>query len=71
LRAAGVPEISLVGSEPEKLDSVDVFKETSAKNKLKLKPDNLSLFLAEVSLKTSTESSFSGSEPTRDISGTP
>ncbi|MEE4579966.1 MULTISPECIES: Ger(x)C family spore germination protein [Paenibacillus] len=40
--AAGVPEISLVGSEPEKLDSVDVFKETSAKNKLKL--SGLSIF---------------------------
>lgn len=40
--AAGVPEISLEGSEPEKLDSVDVFKETSAKNKLKL--SGLSIF---------------------------
>ncbi|MGP0578930.1 Ger(x)C family spore germination protein [Paenibacillus peoriae] len=41
--AAGVPEISIiVGSEPEKLDSVDVFKETSAKGKLKL--SGLSIF---------------------------
>ncbi|AHC19985.1 MULTISPECIES: Ger(x)C family spore germination protein [Paenibacillus] len=40
--AAGVPEISLEGSEPEKLDSVDVFKETSAKSKLKL--SGLSIF---------------------------
>ncbi|MBY7740460.1 Ger(x)C family spore germination protein [Paenibacillus polymyxa] len=40
--AAGVPEISLEGSEPEKLGSVDVFKETSAKSKLKL--SGLSLF---------------------------
>ncbi|OMF39168.1 MULTISPECIES: Ger(x)C family spore germination protein [Paenibacillus] len=40
--AAGVPEISLEGSEPEKLDSVDVFKETSAKGKLKL--SGLSIF---------------------------
>ncbi|MFT9371184.1 Ger(x)C family spore germination protein [Paenibacillus polymyxa] len=40
--AAGVPEISLEGSKPEKLESVDVFKETSAKNKLKL--SGLSIF---------------------------
>ncbi|MGP0578574.1 Ger(x)C family spore germination protein [Paenibacillus peoriae] len=39
---ATVPEVSIAGSDPEKLDSVDVFKQTSSKSKLKL--SGLSIF---------------------------